>query len=343
MAGLTVAAGLVRGLVDVAVSRGAKAADLFARSGINPAALEDQDNRVPFENYVSLMRTAKAACNDPALGLHFGELNDLTQVSVVGLIAEASETVFEAMQQMNRYGRLVVEIDGGPQRFKTVHQDGGLWIVDARENPNDFHELTESTFARALVAARRIGKPLVKRIHVTHPDPGYGDEYQRIFEAPVTFGARWNAMEIDERVLATPFRRQPGYVFGILSKHADALLAELEQEKVRSMRGRVESVLLVMLHKGDPSVDAAADKLGMSRQTLYRKLKAEGTTFERLLDQLRHRLALGYLSGRKASVNEIAYLVGFSEPAAFSRAFRRWTGQSPRDFRASASEADGQS
>jgi AraC-like DNA-binding protein len=77
-----------------------------------------------------------------------------------------------------------------------------------------------------------------------------------------------------------------------------------------------------------------AGKMGLSRQTLFRKLKAEGATFEKLLDELRCRLAVDYLRGRKVSVNETAYLVGFSEPAAFSRAFKRWTGMTPRDVRA---------
>lgn len=77
-------------------------------------------------------------------------------------------------------------------------------------------------------------------------------------------------------------------------------------------------------------MDVIASKLGLSRQTLFRKLKAEGVTFEKVLDELRHRLALHYLSGKKVSVNETAYLVGFSDPAAFSRAFKRWTGSCPR-------------
>ena len=72
-----------------------------------------------------------------------------------------------------------------------------------------------------------------------------------------------------------------------------------------------------------------AGKLGLSRQTLFRRRKAEGTSFERLLDELRRQLALDYLAGGKVSVNETAYLVGFSDPAAFSRAFKRWTGSSP--------------
>ena len=88
-----------------------------------------------------------------------------------------------------------------------------------------------------------------------------------------------------------------------------------------------------ILHTGDASVDIIANKLGFSRQTLFRRLKAEGATFEKVLDELRHKLALHYLSGKKVSVNETAYLLGFSESAAFSRAFKRWTGSSPRVVR----------
>ena len=73
-------------------------------------------------------------------------------------------------------------------------------------------------------------------------------------------------------------------------------------------------------------------------QTLFRKLKAKGVTFEKVLDDLRHKLALDYLNGKKVSVHETAYLVGFSDPAAFSRAFKRWTGSSPRTMRVSKVE-----
>ena len=86
---------------------------------------------------------------------------------------------------------------------------------------------------------------------------------------------------------------------------------------------------MLILHKGDVGMDVIAAKMGVSRQTLFRRLKAEGVTFEIILDELRQRLALHYLAGRKASVNETAYLVGFSDPAAFSRAFKRWTGTTP--------------
>jgi AraC-like DNA-binding protein len=80
-------------------------------------------------------------------------------------------------------------------------------------------------------------------------------------------------------------------------------------------------------------MEMIAGKLGLSRQTLFRKLKVEGVTYEQVLDELRHKLALNYLCANKASVKETAGLVGYSDPAAFSRAFKRWTGSSPRMMR----------
>lgn len=330
--GLTVAAGLARGLAEFAVSRGAVRAEMLARAGLNEADLGDQDNRVPFEKYVNLMRTGKELTGDPALALHYGEANDMAEVSVVGLIANASETMFEAFQQLSRFGRLVIEFDGGPDRFSVAQGEGGLWAVDNRKNANDFPELTESTFARMVCGPRRFGvTQIAKRICVTHPPPAHASEYERIFRVPVTFGAKWNAMMVDERWMFHRLNLHPRYVFGVLSERADALLKDLESSK--TMRGSIEALLMPVLHKGDASMDAIAGKLAMSRQTLFRRLKDEGTTFEKVLDALRHRLALDYLGARKVSVNETAYLVGFSDPAAFSRAFKRWTGTTPKAMR----------
>ena len=87
-----------------------------------------------------------------------------------------------------------------------------------------------------------------------------------------------------------------------------------------------------LLHTGDVSMTMIAGKLCFSRQTLFRKLKTEDVTFEQVLDELRQKLALNYLRANKASVKETARLVGYSDPAAFSRAFKRWTGTSPRTY-----------
>ncbi|WP_296450905.1 AraC family transcriptional regulator [Phenylobacterium sp.] len=331
---LTIEAGIARGLLKFAVARGASPAALAGRAGLDPADLDDPDRRVPFERYVVLMRAAKALTGDPALALHYAEHVDFSEISVVGLLTLASETMLEAFAQMNRYGRLAVEVEGvgAGDRFEVTRERDGLWVTDRRQNPNAFPELTETTFGRMAWGPRQFGKtPFVLEAQVTHDDPGYGAEYARIFGAPVTFGAARNALRIDPAWSSHRVAAMPRYVFGVLSERADGLLKTLEAAK--STRGRVESLLMPRLHTGEACMDAVARRMGVSRQTLFRRLKAEGVTFEGLLDDLRRRLSEHYLSGRKVSVNETAYLVGFSDPAAFSRAFKRWTGLSPREWR----------
>lgn len=331
----TVTAGLARGLMGLASTLGANPAALARESGIDPASLEDQDNRIPFANYVALMRAAKVMTGDPALALHYGEAVNLAEISILGLICHASETMIDAFAQMNRYGRLVVEAEhlDAEDRFQLLRREGGLWLVDNRRIPPDFPELVETTFALMVCGTRPFGDtPFVKAVHVTHRDPGYSAEYKRILGAPIFFDRDWNAMLIDEAWLTHRVSLQPTYVFGILSDHADALVREMERSK--GFKGRVETLLAPVLHTGEASMDWTAQRLGISRQTLFRRLKAESVTFEMILDDLRRTLALHYLEGGKVSVNETAYLVGFSDPRAFSRAFKRWTLKTPGQYRA---------
>lgn len=333
MAEPSAAASVTRRVIELAVERGARRADLLARSGVDPAALGDDDNRIPFANHIALLRAAKEMCGDPAFALHYGEEVNLAEVSVVGLIGHACETMIEAFVQLSRYARLIMDVDLGPgDRFRLVHDRLGPWIVDGRSNPDAFPELTEIAFAQMVSGTRRFGDtPFVKAVHVTHPDPGYRGEYERILGAPVTFESDRNAMRIDPAWLSRPIALQPRYAFGILTRHAEEKLAQMEDEA--TMRGRLERLILPVLHTGEVPMPRLAAGLGCSRDTLYRRLRAEGTTFERVLDGLRHRLALDYLEGGRVSVNETAYLTGFSDPAAFSRAFKRWTGRSPGEVR----------
>lgn len=337
MAELTVGAGFVRGLLDFAVRRGADRATLAARAGLDLRILADEDARLPFQAYVDLMREAKALTGDPALALRYGADVDVSDISIVGLIGQASANALEAFVQLNRYVPLIVETEneGGGDRFRMAMDARGLWIVDARLHANDFPELTESALAHIVCAPRRLGHALaVKALHVTHPDPGYRVVYEAVFGCPVTFEADRNAFLIDPSWPDARVQHLPRYAFDVLSGHAESLLAGLASQA--TVRGAVEKHLAEMLHTGEASVDAVAARMAVSRQTLYRKLKAEGVTFEQVLDALREKLALRYLKGRKVSVNETAYLVGFSDPAAFSRAFKRWTGMSPRDARDAA-------
>lgn len=119
---------------------------------------------------------------------------------------------------------------------------------------------------------------------------------------------------------------------GLLSRVAKAVEAAAEPKESPFQR-EVESRIEPLLAAGAAGVDQVARAMGVSRQTLYRRLKAEGTTFERLLDGLRRRLALKLIRDEGVAVKEAAWRLGFSDPAAFSRAFKRWTGSSPRELR----------
>lgn len=335
MAEPSTSAGYTKALLEFAVRQGADEQRLLQHALLRAEDLADQDARVPLARYIALMHAAKEQTGNPALALEFGAASDFRKFSVVGLISYASATMLEALVQLNRYGRLVVELEGlgdGP-RFHMSFENGQRWMEDRRPKPNDFYELTESTWSRFIVRSREDfpQHTYALEAHVTHPAPAYRERYQELWQVPVTFGSDRNAIRSDpawERVQIQPDNR---YVFGVLTERGEALLEELEAS--RTLRGRVEALIMPVLHTGEVSVDRIASKLGVSRQTLYRNLKSEGATFERVLDDLRHRLALEYLRGRKTSVNETAYLVGFSDPAAFSRAFKRWTGMSPRDAR----------
>ena len=328
---LTVAAGAVRALMEFAVSRGASRETLTERSGIDPSDLRDRDHRVPFARYVALMRAGQELCRDPALALHFGEMVPTSEISPGHQVGASSQTMAEGLALINRYAPLTVEVElvEGGDRFRFERGGGLVWIIDTRANPNDFPELTESGFARMICAGRAFmgDKAMLKAVHVTHAEPSYRAEYDRIFRAPIVFRSDRNALLTDDSwmALSPPSPSRP--VLDVLRAHSEALLEKLES--LKSTRGRVEDLVTPLLPDGRATMGAIATRLGLSRQSLFRKLKAEGVTFEKVLDDLRHTLALRYLNGEGLSVKETAFQLGFSEPASFSRAFKRWTGTSP--------------
>jgi AraC-like DNA-binding protein len=332
----TIGAGYPRAMLGFAVSKGADRDTLLRRSGLSEQDLSQQDNRVSVSSYIDLLQVAAELTGEPGITLQFGQAVRMQEISIVGLICEACETAIDVGRQLNRYAALVLDDGEEPATLmRGVMKDDGVWV----EGPADIFTnnplIAEAEFARLVWNARVMfaGSPefqslrFPRVVHFRHAEPSYRAEYERVFQAPVVFGSHWNAMQIDSEFLTLKQPPVNRYVFAVLSEHADALAESLRTSK--TARGRVESLLMPMLHTGEASMEVVAARLGVSRRTLYRRLKGEGTTFEEVLDELRHKLALDFLRGKKASVSETAYLVGFSDPAAFSRAFKRWTGTSP--------------
>ena len=140
---------------------------------------------------------------------------------------------------------------------------------------------------------------------------------------------RWQSMFAEfERPRREQVRPNPFAAF------LGELASAIDRRGTPSFRREVEAVVEPLLADGAANIDRVAREMGLSRQTLYRRLKAEDVTFEQLLDELRHRLALKLVRDQQLPVKQAAWRLGFSDPAAFSRAFKRWTGTAPSFVRA---------
>ncbi|MDT0327549.1 AraC family transcriptional regulator [Nocardiopsis lambiniae] len=329
----TIAAGLVAGLFTYAERHGADPDALATASGVSREQLRDPDARVPLPRYLELVRAARVALDDDALALHYGAEVAMADVSIVGLVMEAAPDMAAALRQLQRYGRLAVEVeagDGGP-RFELERLGDRLLLVEhGPVGPGT--ELSEEAVARLVCGPRRfLDRPHVLRVRLTRGTPECAAEYERVLGCPVRFGARRTEIELHPEVGSWPVARHPRYVFGVLREKGDALLAR--RPPPESFRERVEEVVRTVVHEGDLGADAVAARLHCSRSTLSRRLRAEGTGFRQVVDDVRRDLAIAYLRAGRTSVGEVAYLVGFSDAASFSRTFRRWTGQPPGRFR----------
>lgn len=337
----TVSAGMVAGLRDYLDRRGAAADPLLQRSGLEGTLLDDPDRRIPLARYLALLRWAQVDLDDPLLALRYGANVGMSELSILGLIMETAPTMGEALHQLDRYGRLALEIDdGSPQPRLMLERPGARLLLVEQRSPASDPDLTEEAFARLVCGPRRfLPDQHVLAVRFGHSPRAPLAEYESALGCPVTFDAAHSYLELHPEVAGWPVAQHPRYVFGVLREKADVLL--LRAEPPAFYRERVEALLRATLHDGSASADAVAQRLGLSRSTLFRQLREEGTTYTEVLDTLRRDLAMNYLRSGKLSVNQIAYFLGFSEPASFSRAFRRWAGRAPGRFRTEATGRSG--
>lgn len=333
----TVAASFVAAFRDLTIAHGADPNELDRLSGIELNGLGDPDARIPLANFKALVRAGQRLSGKPAMALLFGESADLAEISIVGLIGDASASFGAAFEALARYSRLTIDVEleeGAEGRRLVLEQIGGRqWLIDTRKNPNAFPEITESGFARMVTLARRLGAAdVISAVHVTHAAPSYVSEYARIFPMPVMFDRRWNALQLRDTGWTAIRPKFPSpYMLGLLRTRAEELLESLTASE--TMRGLVEKALVAALSNGEIGMTEIADKLGVSRPTLFRRLCAEGVTFSEIRENLRSLLAAEYLRDRRYTVGEISQILGFSDQASFSRAFKRRTTKSPSQFR----------
>ena len=183
------------------------------------------------------------------------------------------------------------------------------------------------------IAREATGTSLAPReVHFAHSAPDDPAEHRAFFQAPLTFEEPVNQLLFTREELTRPFRSADPALSGVACRRLEKMLKQLPPSD-DSTAARVRRLLLESLAHGGASAGEVARELGMSERTLHRRLRAEKTSFRRILDALRGALSSDLLREPRIGIAEVAFLLGYSEPAAFYRSFRRWTGQTPLAFR----------
>ncbi len=169
------------------------------------------------------------------------------------------------------------------------------------------------------------------RVEFTHPRPASVREHERIFARPVVFGADACQIVMARQTWDSPRTGADRTLFSVLDAHARTLLDQRPADS--TIVGRVRETIGAGLRGGDPGLESVARQLGMSPRTLQRRLSEHNAIFNQMLDTMRFGAAKSYLAQVNIAATEIAYLLGFAEQSSFNRAFKRWAGQTPGEFR----------
>lgn len=329
---IEVAASIGALVVHAARARGADAALLCANTGFDLRLAGDPDARIPFEIEDALWDEAARLTGDDAFGLHAAEMIEAGAFDVLDYAVRTAPTLRESLERLCRYNRIVHDaaqfsVRTSGERVRVEHS--------FRRGPSgQSRHSAEFTVASLVVMGGQIAeRPLeVHGVEFRHPRPPSVAEHRRVFGREPLFGQTVNALELDRAALDRPLPRADARLWRVIERHAEAVLAS-RPEAPLATADRVRRVLSSTLGEGEVTLAAAAEQLKMSERTLQRKLADEGASFDALLDELRRDLALRYLADSKIAIAEIAYLLGYSEPSPFHRAFKRWTGKTPAEAR----------
>ncbi|WP_372965067.1 AraC family transcriptional regulator [Marinobacter sp.] len=331
-----VAASSTLALVHYLDTRGLLDSDRIERvTGLDLNTLNDPDLRIPASTHYRLWDLVEHITGDPGVGLHAGQIIDPERMGLVGHVFFNCDTLGEAVTQYVRLHRLINE--SVTLSFEQTPEQAILtWQPD---NPDDYSRLDmDRTLAAALCRTRHfIHRGITADwVEIAHPEPVYAKEYQKLFGGQVMFGCGITRMAFSSRHLSHPIPHRNPYVYSAVLKQVNAVLARLHTR--RSFSRKVRRLISRQMATDKIDADTLARQCHMSRQTLYRRLKKEGLNFQDLVEQVRKDKALRYVADDQYALSEIAFLLGFSELSAFSRAFKRWTGAAPAQFRAERKE-----
>ncbi|HKS08989.1 MAG TPA: AraC family transcriptional regulator [Pyrinomonadaceae bacterium] len=327
----TIQAKAAEKILKAAVVRGVKAESLCRAVNFDPTVLDDPDSRMPFAQLVALYEKAAALTGDDNFGLHIGESVDLSLFDVVGYCALNSSTLGAAFTRVARYHSIWT--DGALFTLETA--DDTSAIVYRYSDPSILERRhdSEMTLATVTTLCRNIATPdfTPATVEFQHAEPTDLSEHRRLFNCPLKFGAPTNRLSFPSDFLSLPIAKADASLCALLDRHAEELLAKYPPRD--SLIDQVRNVIADEFRGGEPSLERIAAHLGLTPRTLQRKLQELGTSYNDVLDQMRRQLAERYLREPQMAICEVAYLLGFSESSSFHRAFKRWTGVTPKEFR----------
>lgn len=325
-------------VVDAAVARGASPAELEAKTGFRLALAVDPDARIPLAMETALWDCAAAAAGDEAFGAHAAERLRPGVLDVLDYVVRAAPTLLASLERLARYNRLLHDaatfsvIDASPNVVRVEHALPSAGATQSR------HAAEFTLVSLVVVGAQILGEPVrPTAVEFRHGAPAgtvARAELERIFGITPRYSRPVNALELPRALLERRVPNDDPALSRVVIRHAEALLAARPAPADR-VSDRVRRLLAALLAESEreSTLGAVAAKLRMSERSLQRRLAEESVRFEALVDEVRREMAARYLADRKVAIAEIAYLLGYSEPSAFHRAFKRWTGSTPAEAR----------
>jgi AraC-like DNA-binding protein len=306
--------------------------ELGHRFGLDAARVGDPEHRLPLPRFYTLLEHAAVATGEDLIGMHYSLALDPAAFDVLGFLALTSPNLGTAFERMFRYQALLVEGETG----NIARADGRVTITMHNWGPARLaHRLwNEAAMVDMVVNGRRlVGTDFeVIEIRFRHSPPASVARLREALDAPLRFDAEDNALVVPEAVLALSMPSADPAMFEFFDREAARQVA-LRPAAAPTMLDDVRRVIEAALPEGVPELAVLAERLGYSSRTLQRRLAEHGTSLRKLTDDVRHELALRHLAA-ELSLAEVSFLLGFSEPSAFHRAFRRWTDRTPAQWRA---------
>lgn len=321
------------GLSEYLRARGIDPGELFRRAGLDVRRIGAPGARYPVRKINRLMRLVVETTGESCLALELVPHIRPATLHALGFAWLASPTITDALRRIERYTHVVstvaeTEIDRRPETTHLIQH-----FPHPRIQPTPWAR--ETWFAFVVQMCRMMTNDSFAPLKVSfrHENHAAHDRFEAYFKCPVLNRADKDEMEFDNRLLD---RFVPGShpdVAAANDEVAEIYLASLNPHETAT---QVRQLLLEILPTGNACGDAVAARLNRSLSTLKRRLRDEGTTYKDVLDRTRKDLAIGYLNKGELSLAQIAYMLGFSDQASFSRAFKRWTGAAPGEFRTDA-------